>query len=126
MYILDGVSQGHSAPDIKAEDIASISVIKNDAAKEYGEEAKNGIIIINSKEYSAKQKAEGIKIIVKDPKDMKASAPLYYVDGKLTTSLDNISPNDIESINVLKGESATKIYGSAGANGVIQVKTKIK
>ena len=126
MYIVDGVSKGRNSPDIKAEDIASISVVKDDASKEYGEDAKNGIIIITSKEHAAKENGEINRIVVKDPKNAKGATPLYIVDGKRTTNLEKLSPDDIESINVLKGESATKIYGSAGANGVIQVKTKIK
>lgn len=52
------------------------------------------------------------------------SDPLYVVDGVLTDNIDNISPNDIESIEVLKDASATAIYGSRGANGVILVTTK--
>lgn len=39
--------------------------------------------------------------------------------------LINISPNDIESIDVLKDAAATAIYGSRGANGVVIVKTKM-
>lgn len=57
--------------------------------------------------------------------------PLYVIDGVPTfmedTSINpliNISPNDIESIDVLKDAAATAIYGSRGANGVVIVKTK--
>jgi TonB-dependent SusC/RagA subfamily outer membrane receptor len=44
--------------------------------------------------------------------------PLYVVDGMTVESVDGISPSLVESINVLKGASAS-IYGSRGANGVI-------
>lgn len=66
--------------------------------------------------------------------------PLYVVDGFLlptyveastvtygslpSNGLAGINPNDIESITVLKDASATAIYGSRGANGVIMIKTK--
>lgn len=50
--------------------------------------------------------------------------PLYVVDGFLTGDISNIGPNDIESIEVLKDASATAIYGSRGANGVILITTK--
>ena len=55
-----------------------------------------------------------------------SSTPLFVVDGiPLTTgSIDNINPYDIESIDVLKDASATAIYGSRGANGVVIVTTK--
>ena len=44
--------------------------------------------------------------------------PLYVVDGVkiMTDGLDNINPDDFESIDVLKGASATAIYGTRGAN----------
>ncbi|MEX2567472.1 MAG: SusC/RagA family TonB-linked outer membrane protein [Cyclobacteriaceae bacterium] len=51
--------------------------------------------------------------------------PLYVIDGfPVTGGLEGISPNDIESIEVLKDASATAIYGSRGANGVVLVSTK--
>ena len=53
-----------------------------------------------------------------------SSQPLYIVDGvPLGGDIQDFSPDDIASISVLKGASAT-IYGSRGANGVIVVKTK--
>lgn len=52
------------------------------------------------------------------------SAPLYIVDGFPVNSIADISPNDIQSIDVLKDASSTAIYGSRGANGVIIVTTK--
>jgi TonB-linked SusC/RagA family outer membrane protein len=52
--------------------------------------------------------------------------PLYVVDGMVIQNggIDNINPADIESIDILKDASATAIYGSRGANGVILVTTK--
>ncbi|HEX7367736.1 MAG TPA: TonB-dependent receptor [Pelobium sp.] len=54
------------------------------------------------------------------------NSPLYVIDGFPIESSDNnnINPNDIESIEVLKDASATAIYGSRGANGVIIITTK--
>lgn len=59
------------------------------------------------------------------------NAPLYVIDGvplfvesTNINPLMNLSPNDIESIDVLKDASATAIYGSRGANGVIIVTTR--
>lgn len=54
-------------------------------------------------------------------------SPLFVIDGIATTGasqFQNLSPNDIESYDVLKDASATAIYGSRGANGVIIVTTK--
>lgn len=50
--------------------------------------------------------------------------PLYVVDGLPMSDIDYLNPNDIESIEILKDASATAIYGSRGANGVILVTTK--
>jgi len=51
--------------------------------------------------------------------------PLYVVDGiPITGGLNDINPNDIESMEVLKDASATAIYGSRGANGVIIITTR--
>jgi TonB-dependent SusC/RagA subfamily outer membrane receptor len=55
------------------------------------------------------------------PKDV-----LYIMDGKEISEKDikDLSPNMIQSINVLKGESAKALYGEKGKNGVIEIKTK--
>lgn len=50
--------------------------------------------------------------------------PLVVVDGIAGASLENIDPNDIASIDVLKDASAAAIYGTRGASGVILVTTK--
>ncbi len=52
--------------------------------------------------------------------------PLYVIDGMVIqgTGISSVNPNDIESIDILKDASATAIYGSRGANGVILITTK--
>ena len=55
---------------------------------------------------------------------MSDRQPLYVIDGMLTNNMEMINPHDIESVNVLKDASATAIYGSRAANGVIVVTTK--
>lgn len=52
------------------------------------------------------------------------SQPLVVVDGFIGGSLKSLNPSDIQSIEVLKDASATAVYGSMGANGVILVTTK--
>ncbi len=52
-----------------------------------------------------------------------SSAPLVLIDG-YTGDLNAISPNDIESVDVLKDASAAAIYGTRGKNGVIMITTK--
>jgi len=51
--------------------------------------------------------------------------PLYVVDGiTMSGSVNDLNPGDIQSVEVLKDASATAIYGSRGANGVILITTK--
>lgn len=50
--------------------------------------------------------------------------PLYVIDGYAGGDIVTISPSDIASISVLKDASATAIYGSRGANGVVMITTK--
>ncbi len=52
------------------------------------------------------------------------SSPLLIVDGFPVNSINDISPSDIKSIDVLKDASSTAIYGSRGANGVVIITTK--
>lgn len=52
--------------------------------------------------------------------------PLYIIDGIQTTSraIQSMNPNDIQSVSILKDASATSIYGSRAANGVVFITTK--
>lgn len=52
------------------------------------------------------------------------TGPLVVIDGFIGGSLQSLNPSDIASIEVLKDASATAVYGSRGANGVILVSTK--
>lgn len=50
--------------------------------------------------------------------------PLYVIDGVEATGLNGISPNDIQSMDILKDASSLAIYGNKGSNGVILITTK--
>lgn len=52
------------------------------------------------------------------------NSPLFIVDGVPVSSIDQIAPNDIASMDVLKDGSAAAIYGTRGTNGVIIITTK--
>jgi len=66
------------------------------------------------------------KVMIRGNRSLKATNdPLYVVDGvPLVVGLSEISQSDIESIDILKDASATAIYGSRGANGVVLITTK--
>ena len=55
---------------------------------------------------------------------INGASPIYVVDGVITDDISFLSPNDIEHTEILKDASATAIYGSRGANGVIIVTTR--
>ncbi|MDE6173181.1 MAG: TonB-dependent receptor plug domain-containing protein, partial [Bacteroides sp.] len=67
-------------------------------------------------------------IFIRGTRSLTATnTPLYVVDGvplMSTSGIETLNPRDIESIDILKDASATAIYGSRGANGVVLVTTK--
>ena len=66
------------------------------------------------------------KILIRGRRSFNAgNDPLYVVDGiPLSAGYEDINPNDIQSLEVLKDATATAIYGARGANGVVLVTTK--
>ena len=60
------------------------------------------------------------------PSSSQKDNPLIVIDGVISSdiNLKDINPNNIQSINVLKGEKATAKYAEKGANGVIEITTK--
>jgi N-acetylmuramoyl-L-alanine amidase len=64
------------------------------------------------------------EVTLTDTTKPKKDEPLIVIDGKQTTDLTLISPNDIEKISVLKGKNATDKYGEKAKNGVIEIITK--
>lgn len=79
-----------------------------------------GVSIISSGDPSkdASIRVRGVNSVSAD------SGPLVVIDGFIGGSLQSLNPADIQSIEVLKDASATAVYGSRGANGVILVTTK--
>jgi TonB-linked SusC/RagA family outer membrane protein len=64
-----------------------------------------------------------VKVRIRGIGTINNSDPIYVVDGFVTNNIDYLATNDIKSIEVLKDASATAIYGSRGANGVILITT---
>ncbi|MBL0891170.1 MAG: SusC/RagA family TonB-linked outer membrane protein [Gemmatimonadaceae bacterium] len=68
-------------------------------------------------------------IILRGPQSINATGrgqdPLYIIDGVISQGgLQDINPQDIESIEVVKGAAASSLYGSRAGNGVIQITTR--
>ena len=115
---------------IKPETIESISVLKGEsAAKLYGEKGKDGVILVTLKNDG--QTPQILKVQSNSPlkfgnPDGSGSQPMIVKDGLIVKSQDvnNIPPENIESINVLKGEKAISKYGQKGSSGVVEIWTK--
>jgi TonB-dependent SusC/RagA subfamily outer membrane receptor len=76
---------------------------------------------------SSERPGEIGKVLIRGVRSLNASSdPLYVVDGIPLNvgTISAVNPNDIETIDVLKDASATAIYGSRGANGVVLITTK--
>lgn len=110
LFIVDGVKMQpndslNNLDSINPDNIESVSVLKGEQAiLQYGEAGKNGVILVTTK----------------TPFKME---PLYIIDGLKAKTLF-ISPDDIESMSVLKGKENTSLYGPEGDAGVILITTK--
>ncbi|MFC7348924.1 SusC/RagA family TonB-linked outer membrane protein [Chryseobacterium zhengzhouense] len=68
---------------------------------------------------------EPLEIRVRGSASISASnSPLYVVDGMVVDDMANVSPDDVQSIEVLKDAASTAMYGSRGSNGVVIITTK--
>ncbi|MDO6518313.1 SusC/RagA family TonB-linked outer membrane protein [Zobellia uliginosa] len=70
------------------------------------------------------QPGESPQIKIRGSNTFGNNTPLYVVDGIPTDNINDINPNDIASMQVLKDAASASIYGSRAANGVIIITTK--
>lgn len=73
------------------------------------------------------QPGGGMEIVIRGGNSLtQSNSPLYVVDGFPMTDFNpsSLNPQDIKSISILKDASATAIYGSRGANGVVMIETQ--
>lgn len=124
---------GYAASTIKSDDLVAArsgSVMSGLSGK------VAGVNITNSGSTGTSQ-----KVVVRGMSSFSANQPLYVVDGvpiqnefsgaktqdntvDFGNAANDINPDDVESVTVLKGASATALYGSRAANGVIMITTK--
>ncbi|MDC0580221.1 TonB-dependent receptor [Bacteroidia bacterium] len=78
-------------------------------------------IIINE---SSGQPGASKSLLIRGVSTNGDNSPLYIVDGIQVGNIDNINPNDVESIDVLKDAASGAIYGARAANGVVIITTK--
>ncbi|MGV3559854.1 SusC/RagA family TonB-linked outer membrane protein [Larkinella arboricola] len=81
-----------------------------------------GVYVLNT----SNKPGAGVSVQIRGRRSFNAgNDPLYVVDGiPISGGFNDINPGDIESMEILKDASATAIYGSRGANGVIIITTK--
>jgi hypothetical protein len=136
------MKKGFDLNSIDVDDIRSISILKGEGAvKEYGDLAKavDGVIEIVTKSYNLTRPLDSAITLKADSiflsgnpavkiRGHKSMATLYVVDGIEFSPAEfeklNLDPGRIESITVLKGESASKLYGQRGREGVIVIALK--
>ncbi len=70
------------------------------------------------------QPGKGYKVNIRGAGTISDAEPLIVIDGVVGGAIDDVNPNDIESIDVLKDAASAAIYGSRAANGVILITTK--
>ena len=149
LIIMDGKTVSwEQMKDLKPNDINAINIIKGEKATEYGIEGKNGVILIQSK-FIAPPPPPSIApppppSIAPPPPPVevvsvvgtkgaiinnRGKTPLYVINGlpvqkNSNNPVQNINPNDIESISILKDKSAVSLYGKEGEDGVVLITTK--
>jgi bla regulator protein blaR1 len=118
LVILDGEKTTMDKINNNMDNVEKIEVIKGPMAMElYGEEARDGLIIVTSKKHS------GVKF--RSNGNQTENTPLIVIDGKITNvTVDSIDPKTIQSIIVIKNKDALLKYSEAGKNGVIEITTK--
>lgn len=128
LFVVDGEIKpaGFSRDSIDPAKIYSVDVVKGEQAlKYYGDKGGCGVVVISTKAFMDKHRVIRIGV----PPD-SAHMPLFIVDGvempHHAAPLENINPNDIESISVVKDAAARAIYGEKGKNGVILITMKKK
>lgn len=125
---------------LQAKEPEKIKIIKIQTIQKDSLSGNENNIKIIGKRYidlsdSLNSKAKGIVIMKKSKENMDGittihseksllEKPLMIVDGKEIKSIDNIDPNKIDNISVLKEKSATDLYGEKGKNGVVLITLK--
>jgi len=136
LVVLDGkVIEYNSMNAIDPNKIAAINILKDASAiSQYGEPAKNGAIIISTKDYVPNNDVKIIgygsnaNFIVRNQNALanEANRPLVIVNDEIIgyDGIKGVDPNKIRAISILKDASATSLYGQPAKNGVIIITTK--
>jgi TonB-dependent SusC/RagA subfamily outer membrane receptor len=150
LIIMDGKTVSwEEMKNLNPDNLLAINVLKGDKATEYGMAGKNGVILIQTR-FVAPQPpsniapptpptpptppapAEVLSIVGTEGAivNNRGKTPLYVINGvpvqkNTNNPVQNINPNDIESISILKDKSSISLYGKEGEDGVVLITLKI-
>jgi TonB-dependent SusC/RagA subfamily outer membrane receptor len=141
LIIMDGKTVSwEQMKDLKLNGINAINILKGEKANEYGMSGKNGVILIQTKFIAPPPPpsiatppapVEVVSVVGTNGAivNVGGKTPLYVINGmpvqkNTNNPVQNINPNDIESISILKDKSAISLYGKEGEDGVILITTK--
>ena len=152
LVFIDGAEASQEVFEaLDPEEIAVVSVLKGESAiSEYGDHAVNGVIEIETREVDGTSDEVGVRVravpgaftdpnadgsvndvgvrirTVPGTSTDSEELPIHVIDGVVVEAADfqELDPEDIKTMSVLKGESATSLYGETAVNGVVLVETK--
>ncbi|GAA4802582.1 TonB-dependent receptor [Olivibacter ginsenosidimutans] len=108
-----------SISSLSADDLTKGGAVNNVAQAIQGR--ASGVVVTQN----SKAPGGSMSIRIRGSNSISSSnEPLYVIDGFPSNNGVNINPDDVESMEILKDASATAIYGSRGANGVVMITTK--
>ncbi len=129
LFIVDGIEVDQEyVNNLNEDNIKSITVLKDRSASDlYGDKAKNGVVKIYTKHDSEKS----LTTVVGYPSrntlaySKDTGSPIIIKDGEeYEGELQDIHPDDLKSMNILKGQAAIAKYGDKAKNGAIEIYTK--
>jgi len=121
--VQEATERGKVGFDVRRVDVANLPMAASDPLRTL--QGKIGANIVSGSGRPGSQAS----VLLRGPTMLNAAGrsqdPLYIVDGVIINgNLPEISPNDIESVEVVKGAAAASLYGARAGNGVITITTK--
>ncbi len=129
VYVLDG-REVDKVEDLDPDRIKSISILKNpEAVAKYGERARDGVVVITTKSSEtadpAAPKIDSTTIrVVKFPCAGAPKSIVYVLDGREVDTVEDLDPDRIKSMSILKNPEAVAKYGERARDGVVVITTK--
>ena len=126
LVVLDGrILDSFESNTIDTKNIKGVTILRGSSAvADYGDQAKNGVIVIDTKEENTDSPQKFNTTIKWNGSATKTNDPLYIVDDEVVDNISTITPDKIKHITILRDASAFALYGDKAKNGVIIMRTK--